>query len=283
MNRSEPEPSVAPRRPSSELADHGKAGGRAVNTPLLDPIGAYWNRHVHDLEIATHPVGTPQFFSELDAYRYEKLHYLPGLLDFATHRGKRVLEVGCGVGIDLVRFARVGARVTGVDLSPTAIGLARLNLAQCNLHADLGMMNGEALGFESAEFDLIYAHGVLPYTPDAAKMVGELHRVLRPGGEAILMVYNRYSWLNALSRLAHVKLEHADAPVVNKHSMAEFRRLLQPFARVRIVAERFPVTTRLHHGLKARLYNAVFVKAFNRLPKALTRPLGWHLVAFAVK
>jgi len=283
MMRSEPEASVARRRPSSDLPDPGKVGSLVVNTPLLDSIGAYWSRHVHDLEIATHPVGTPDFFRELDAYRYDKLHYLPGLIDFATHRGKRVLEVGCGVGIDLVRFARAGARVTGVDLSPAAIGLARLNLAQCNVHADLRIMNGEALGFGSAEYDLIYAHGVLPYTPDVAKMVGELHRVLRPGGEAILMVYNRHSWLNALSRLAHVKLEHADAPVMNRHSIAEFRRLLQPFARVRIVAERFPVATRLHHGLKARLYNAMFVKAFNRLPKALTRPLGWHLVAFAVK
>jgi SAM-dependent methyltransferase len=249
----------------------------------FDPISAYWNSHVHDLAIATHPVGTPQFFRELDEYRYDKLHYLPGLVDFTSYRGQRVLEIGCGVGVDLVRFAGAGAQATAVDLSPTAIRLAGLNLARCNVHADLGTMNGEALGFASAAFDLVYAHGVLPYVRDAAKLVGEAHRVLRPGGHAILMVYNRYSWLNALSRVMRVELEHADAPVMHRHSITEFRRLLQPFAHVRVIAERFPVATRLHHGLKAGLYNALFVKAFNRLPKRLTRPLGWHLIAVAAK
>lgn len=248
-----------------------------------ESIAAYWNEHIHDRVIATHPVGSREFFSELDAYRYDKLHYLSGLINFAAHRGQRVLEVGCGVGIDLVRLARAGARVTGIDLSPRAIGLARLNLAQHHLHAELGIMDGEVLAFASAEFDLVYAHGVLPYTLDAAKLIREAHRVLRPGGQAILMAYNRYSWLNALGRLARVSLEHADAPVLNKHSSAEFRRLLQPFSHVRIIPERFPVPTRLHHGLMARLYNALFVKAFNRLPKALTRPWGWHLIALATK
>src|SRR5262245_49656549 len=118
MVRSEPEAPVAGR------------------TTPLNTIAAYWNRHIHDLEIATQPVGTPGFFKELDEYRYDKLHYLPGLINFAAYRGKRVLEVGCGVGIDLVRFARAGARVTGVDVSPTAIGLAHLNLTQCELKAD---------------------------------------------------------------------------------------------------------------------------------------------------
>lgn len=254
-----------------------------MTCPPPDPVAAYWSRHVHDLKVVSHPVGTPQFFGDLDSYRYDKLHYLPGLLNFAARRGSRVLDVGCGVGIDLARFARAGARVTGVDLSPTAIRLARLHLAQRGLHADLGIMDGESLGFGPAEFDLVYAHGVLPFARDAGKMVAEMHRVLRPGGEGILMVFNRYSWLNALSRLGGVGLEHADAPVMKAHSVAEFRRLLRPFARVRIIPERFPVATRLHRDWKARLFNAVFVKAFNRVPRWLTRPLGWHLVAIAVK
>jgi SAM-dependent methyltransferase len=274
----EPEATGVQRLPGSEVA-----GAEAACLPAFDSIREYWSRRVHDLEITTQPVGTPQFFDELEAYRYDKLDYLPGLIDFAAHRGKHVLEVGCGVGTDLVRFAGAGARATGIDLSPTSIDLARRNLAQRNVQADLGLMNGETLGFASGAFDLVYGHGVLPYTRDAAKLVGEMHRVLRPGGEAIVMVYNRNSWLSALSRVTRVNLEHADAPFMGMHSLAEFRLLLQPFARVRIVVERFPVTTRLHHGLKARLYNTVFVKAFNRLPKPLTRRLGWHLVGLAVK
>ena len=93
-------------------------------------VREYWNQHIHDLEITTHPVGTPGFFADLDQYHFEKLHHLLRLVDFNAYRGKRVLEVGCGAGTDLVRFARGGALVTGVDLSQSAIDLARTNFAQ---------------------------------------------------------------------------------------------------------------------------------------------------------
>lgn len=250
---------------------------------LLDAISNYWNEHIHDLEIATHPVGSPGFFQELDEYRFDKLRYLPQLVDFSAYRGKLLLEVGCGVGIDLIRFARGGAIVTGVDLAKVSIDLARRNFKHNDLSADLQVMNGEALKFEDNSFDVVYAHGVLQYTANARQMIHELHRVLKPGGEAILMVYNKYSWLNLLSKLMKVELEHEDAPVLNKYSIGEFQDLLKPFTTVRLVPERFPVKTRLHHGLKAKLYNGLFVGTFHMLPKSLVRPTGWHLMAFARK
>jgi 2-polyprenyl-3-methyl-5-hydroxy-6-metoxy-1,4-benzoquinol methylase len=250
---------------------------------VLDAVSIYWNGHIHDLEIATHPVGTAGFFQELDAYRFDKLRYLPQVVDFGAYAGQQLLEVGCGVGLDLARFAQGGALVTGVDLSETAISLAMQNFAQQALAADLRVMNGEALEFAANSFDVVYAHGVLQYTADAAQMVREIHRVLRPGGQAIMMVYNRHSWLNALSKVMKVGLEHEDAPVLRKYTIVEFRKMLQPFAKVQIVPERFPVRTRLHSGLKATLYNDVFVNLFNILPRRLVRPLGWHLMAFAEK
>jgi len=250
---------------------------------MISAIAAYWDKHIHDLAITTQPVGTPGFFRELDDYRFAKLQYLPRLVDFSAYRGKTLLEVGCGAGIDLARFARAGAQVTGVDLSTTAIELARQNLDQRGLQADLRVMNGEALEFPDETFDVVYAHGVLQYTADGGKMVAELYRVLKKGGEAILMVYNKYSWLSLMSLLTKVPLEHADAPVLRKFSIGEFRQLLKPFASYRLVPERFPVKTRLHGGGKGIIYNLVFVGAFNRLPKFLVRPFGWHLMAFATK
>lgn len=246
-------------------------------------VQAYWDAHLHDQEIARHPAGSAEFYRELDDYRFEKLAYLPRLVDFSGFRGRKLLEVGCGVGIDLVRFGRGGALVTGVDLAPRAIALARRNFEINGLDADLCLMNGEVLAFGDNYFDVVYAHGVLQYTANVSKMISEIHRVLRPGGEAILMVYNKYSWLNLMSRLTKVDLEHQDAPVLKVYSVAEFRRLLQSFSESRIVPERFPVRTRLHQGLKAALFNNIFVNAFNLFPKTLIRPLGWHLMAFAYK
>jgi len=230
------------------------------------------------------PVGTKAFFDDLHDYRFDKLHYLPQLVDFSSFKGQRLLEVGCGIGTDLVRFAQGGARVTGVDLAETAIDLARKNFALNGVAAEeLRVANGEALPYADASFDVVYGHGVIQYTSNAPQLIRECHRVLKPGGTAIFMVYNRVSWLNAMSKLMKVALEHEDAPVLRKYSIAEFKELLKPFRETRIVPERFPVKSRLHKGWKGIAFNTMFVGAFNALPRSWVRPLGWHLMAFCRK
>jgi SAM-dependent methyltransferase len=267
--------STAQTKPSSAEA--------GANPDLIQAIRHYWNERIHDLEIARHPIGSKEFFDELAAYRYEKLDYLPRVVDFAGYRGKKLLEIGCGAGLDLARFARGGAAVSGVDLAEVSIDLAKKNFAFQGVTGDLRVMDGERLKFDADTFDVVYAHGVLQYTADIRTMIGEIRRVLKPGGEAILMVYNRFSWLNFMSKLFGVKLEHEDAPVLNTFSIPQFRGMLSAFSRVEIIPERFPVRTRLHHGIKAAVYNGMFVSMFNLLPKAAIRPLGWHLMAKATK
>jgi SAM-dependent methyltransferase len=251
--------------------------------PSTADVRDYWNRHIHDLEITAHPVGSPGFFADLDQYHFEKLHHLLRLVDFGGYAGRRVLEVGCGAGTDLARFAKGGARVSGVDLSSSAIALARQNFDQQRLPGDLREADGEHMPFADDTFDLVYAHGVVQYTTNPQRLVDECRRVLRPGGEAVFQVYNRVSWLNGLSKLMKVPLEHEDAPVLLKYSAGEFRSLLEGFRDVRIVEERFPVKSRLHGGWKGTLFNTFFVGAFNALPRPLVRRFGWHLLAFCRK
>jgi SAM-dependent methyltransferase len=259
------------------------SSSRLVFNNTFDAIREYWNKHIHDLEIARHPVGTREFFEELEIYRFGKLEYLPRVVGFSRYNGKQLLEVGCGLGIDLVRFAHHGAIVTGVDLAEVAVGLARKNVQLHGVRGDIQTMDGEHLQFPDQSFDVVYAHGVLQYCQDPAAMIGEIYRVLKPRGQAILMVYNRYSWLNLLSKLFGVKLEHEDAPVLRQYSIRDFRSMLSAFSRVEIIPERFPVRTRLHSGLKAKLYNTLFVDAFNLIPRVLVRPFGWHLIGKAVR
>jgi len=249
----------------------------------IEDVRAYWNEQIHDAKITRQPPGTRAFFDDLDRYHFEKLHYLSRLVAFDGYRGRTVLDVGCGAGVDLARFARGGATVTGIDLAATSVDLARTNLAQQGLEGRFEVADGEHLPFPDKTFDLVYAHGVVQYTPDPAQLVRESHRVLRPGGEAIFQVYNRWSWLNALSKLMKVALEHEDAPVLKKFSLGEFRRLLAPFREVRIVPERFPVVSRLHGGWKGAVYNGVFVGTFNALPRGLVERFGWHLMGFCRK
>jgi ubiquinone/menaquinone biosynthesis C-methylase UbiE len=243
----------------------------------------YWNVHIHDLDVSSHAPGTPEFFADLDQYHFEKLHHLVRLIDFNGYPGKRVLEIGCGAGTDLARFAKGGAIVTGVDIAPSAVALARKNFAQQGLQGEFREADGEHLPFPDASFDLVYAHGIVQYTSDDQAAVAECRRVLMPGGTAVFQVYNRVSWLNALSKVMKVPLEHEDAPVLRKYSIGEFKRLLEGFPSVKIVEERFPVKSRLHGGWKGTLFNTFFVGTFNALPRAWVRRYGWHLLAFCTK
>src|SRR5207302_7956844 len=92
-----------------------------------DEVRAYWDRHIHDLEITRHPVGSRGFFDDLDQYDFEQLHHLLRLVAFDGYRGRSVLEVGCGAGVHLPPFAKDGASVTAIDLAGSAIKPARAN------------------------------------------------------------------------------------------------------------------------------------------------------------
>src|SRR3954466_6682957 len=140
----------------------------------IDEVRTYWERHIHDLEITRHPVGSRGFFDDLDHYHFEKLHHLLRLVYFAGCRGRMVLDVGCGAGVDLARFARGGAIVTGVDLAPSAIALARANFDQQRLRGDFQVADGERLPFADGSFDLVYAHGVVQYTVNPRQLVDEV-------------------------------------------------------------------------------------------------------------
>ena len=252
-------------------------------TTLTDEITEYWNENLHDMAIVRHCIGTKEFFEDLHEYHFDKQRHLARILDYSSYKGQKVLDLGCGVGVDLSLFARAGALATGVDLSERAIKLARLNLEYQELQADLLVMDGEHLEFSDSTFDFIYAHGILPYVKDEYQLVQEVYRVLKPGGEVLLQAYHKFSWMYLLRKVMNVRLEHEHAPVFRVHTVGEVKLVSRPFIKSRIIYERFPVKTRLYGGLKGALYNLFFVGAFNAIPRQLVRRFGWHLIIKAVK
>jgi SAM-dependent methyltransferase len=234
---------------------------------LDQAIRTYWNARIDDTRLSDHPPGTAGYYAALDAYRLRKNDYLRRVVNFSAWAGRDVLEIGCGPGLDLVRFARCGAHVTGIDIASAALELARGCCRVAGVQATLLEADGARLPFEEASFDLVYCHGVLSFAHDPARVVAEAHRVLRPGGQAMLMVYNRRSWMHWLLKLPGSPLGqgHADAPAFRTYSRPEFERMLAPFAERRLVFERFaPASWR--HG-----------------PLRWLRPFGWHLLAFCRK
>jgi ubiquinone/menaquinone biosynthesis C-methylase UbiE len=142
--------------------------------------------------------GTRGYFEALERSRVAYAPWMADQLGYAGTAGLDVLDVGCGQGIDLVRYARAGANVTGVDITPRHADLARANLAAHGLDGTVVLGDAEALPFPDHSFDRVSSNGVLHHTPDIEQALREIRRVLRPGGEARIIVYNRASlhyWL----------------------------------------------------------------------------------------
>ncbi len=244
---------------------------------------AYWDENVTNWKVATQDHDTLGFFEELEEYRFEKLHYLPKLVNFAGYEGKQLLDVGCGLANDTSRFARGGALVTGIDLSSRAATLSQRNFELRGLEGTFKQMDGGNLEFADNSFDVVYCHTVLHFAYNPEAIIKEIHRVLKPGGQAIIMTVNRHSWLMVMHKLMGVEIDYLDSPVFHPYTISEFRNLLRPFSQVNIIPERFPVRTVVHKGVKGLLYNVLFVDLFNLLPRSITRRTGYHLMAFVSK
>lgn len=154
---------------------------------------AFWTDYQPGFQLSEAPVGTGDFYREVERRRYA---LEPGILEmarFGEWSGKDVLEMGCGMATDGMQFIRAGARYTGMDFSPTAIELARERVARAGHEATFVHGSIADPPFEDASFDLVYSMGVIHHLPETQRVVQHMHRLLRPGGTAIVMVYHRDS------------------------------------------------------------------------------------------
>ncbi len=165
-----------------------------ANDDLKERVRAFWQAHPCGTKFSDAAMGTREFFERVEAHRYAKEWHIPAAADFAGARGLRVLEIGCGLGTDGAQFAKAGASYTGIDLTEAAIDLARKRFEGSGLPGEFHVTDAENLAFADELFDLVYSHGVLHHTPDTARAVQEIHRVLKPGGRAIVMLYHRGSY-----------------------------------------------------------------------------------------
>jgi SAM-dependent methyltransferase len=246
-------------------------------------IRAYWDERIHDVELSADAPGSAAFYAALDAYRLRKNGYLLDSVGFDRWAGRDVLEIGCGAGLDLVRFARGGARVTGVDIAPRALELARGYCDVAGVRATLLEADGACLPLGGDQFDLVYCHGVLPFARDPAAIVAESHRVLRAGGTAIFMVYNRRSWMNFAAWLAGIRPGHGDAPGFRLYDRNQFTRLLTPFKQSVITVERLSPASSAAHGIISGIGSRGLLAPGRALPERWLRRYGWHLVAHCRK
>ena len=253
-----------------------------------DPCGA-----VHGRE---HEFGTREFFDEIERHRYnEYASWMPRLMGFEQFRGARLLEVGCGMGTDLLQFSRGGARCVGIDLTPRSIEITQHRFKLYGAGGAFMISDGENLPFCDESFDVVYSNGVLHHTPDTEAAIREVHRVLRADGTAKVMLYHRNSlnyWLEIVVRRGVLGAEflrgrsaeeimsrvieysdHEARPLVKVYSRREARALFKMFKDVKVDVEQL---TRAELRFLSPLVS-------ERMLEILRRRIGWNVIVTAIK
>lgn len=244
-----------------------------------DSVKDFWNRNVCQTDyIKNQERGTKIFFEESEQLRYHyHYHLLPLFDNLATeYKGGKLLEIGCSMGTDLLQMARRGFSVTGVDLTEAGIDLARQRFALYELSADLEVGDAENLRFEDKSFDVVYSFGVIHHTPDTEKAVQEIHRVLKIGGLAVIMLYYRPSLNYIAHKLLGIPADGSRSdpvPVAKTYTKKSAMNMFQSYSEINLDVD--------------YLFGTGWGKVNRFMPKSLHRALGkkfgWHLMIRARK
>jgi 2-polyprenyl-3-methyl-5-hydroxy-6-metoxy-1,4-benzoquinol methylase len=263
----------------------------------IEWVREFWNRRPCNIRHSAKPVGTREYFDEVEARKYFVEPHIPVFADFPRWRGKRVLEIGCGIGTDTINFARHGALVTAVELSEKSLEIAKKRAEVYGLQDRIRFFWGDAedlTRFVPIEpYDLIYSFGVIHHTPHPERAVNQMRYYAEPGATVKIMVYHRYSWKvlwillaygkGQFWRLAELIARHSEAqtgcPVTYTYTRREARQLLESAGfkvREMWVDHIFPY--RISDYIQYRYVKTWY---FRYLPKPvfrwLERCFGWHL------
>jgi ubiquinone/menaquinone biosynthesis C-methylase UbiE len=253
-----------------------------------------WHNDPCGSNYATYPIGSQEFFKAVERYRYIDAPWMPSAIKFDSYAGQKLLEVGCGMGTDLIQFARGGAIVTGIDLTPRHLELTSQHFKVFGLNVTLCQSDAEKLAFDDEIFDLVYSFGVLHHTPDTIGAIREIYRVLKPGGKAIIMLYHKNSvfywftlyflkgilggklWRQTTNDLLSQYVEYSSVgarPLVKVYSRSEAVKLVADFKQTRVDVY--------------QLTGWEIPKIGHFIPKSvlylLSRRWGWNLLIQATK
>jgi ubiquinone/menaquinone biosynthesis C-methylase UbiE len=225
-------------------------------------------------------------YRELERQRDEREPFIAKFARFEAARGLKVLEVGVGAGTDHLKFARAGAKCTGIDFTKAAIDLTRRRLRAERLDSRLLRADAESLPFPDNRFDVVYSWGVIHHTPDTPRAAREILRVLRPGGRFCVMIYNARSLVAAQAWLMFAALRgrpsesareviarHVESPGTKAYTAQEARLL---FANAREVHVETIVTP-----YDLRLGRRTFLPAWTH--RLVPSDLGWFHVLSGIR
>ncbi len=175
------------------------AKAESFSEVAVEEVKSFWDSQPCNVRNSAKDVGTKEYFDEVEAVRYSRTQHVQRFADSPRWRGKRVLEIGCGIGTDTINFARHGATVTAVDLSRNSVDIATQRTHVYGLQDRVRFFVGDAERLASFvpkdRYDLIYSFGVIHHTPHPDRVLAQLGQYTHPGTEIRLMLYSTYSWM----------------------------------------------------------------------------------------
>lgn len=184
--------------------------GKAVmqNEELKEKVREYWDENTCGTNFTNEEKYTKEYFDDIEQTRYEIHPEVFNFAQFSRFYGKKILEVGIGAGTDFIQWVRSGAEAYGIDLTPEAIKHVQTRLEVYGLEAaEIKVSDAENLDYPDNMFDLAYSFGVIHHSPNTPKALDEIIRVIKPGGAAKIMIYNRHSLLAYFFWIKHALLK----------------------------------------------------------------------------
>lgn len=249
--------------------------------------------------VAAEAPESAQFYRAVRTHRYQVYGpWFDQVMQFDAMTGLDILEIGVGLGSDHYRFAQNGNRMTALDLSREHLRHTNRHLSFEGLSTEAVYGNAEQLGFASESFDAVYAFGVLHHTPNIDAALQQVHRVLKPGGTALIGLYHRDSWFfwiqtllvngllegglwrkgfrKLMSEIEYRVDRDSAMPLVRVYSRRQVRKLCHRFSSVEIRTCHVEAS---HFGRLGPLLRGV---PRGRMERWLGWG-GWYVVARAVK
>ena len=249
--------------------------------PTLDSVRDYWNRRPCNVRHGTAPVGTREYFDQVEARKYMVEPHILAFTEFDKWAGKKVLEIGCGIGTAAVSFARAGAIYSAIELSDESLNLAKKRFDTFGLKGNFFSGNAEELSsvVPVETYDLIYSFGVIHHAPHPERIVSEVRKYMGSDSEFRLMLYAKDSWKNIMINAGLDQPEaQSGCPIAFTYTHDEVRHLLGNFDVTDIRQEHiFPYVIEKYVNYEYELQ-----PCFKAMPKemfaALEKQLGWHML-----
>lgn len=253
----------------------------------IDTVKAYWDARPCNIRHSKKQVGSKEYFDEVETRKYYVEPHIPGFAQFARWKGKRVLEVGCGIGTDTLNFARAGAQVTAVDLSTESLALAKRRADVFGFKDKVRFFQADAERLADTvpveRYDLVYSFGVIHHTPHPARAAAEIRKYMGPDSELRLMVYAKNSWKHLMIEAGLDQPEaQSGCPVAFTYTHDEIRQELLKGYKVLSIEQDHIFPFVIDKYIK---YEYEIVPWFAAMPRemfrALEKNLGWHKLVAA--